>query len=79
MRASPAVGAALLRKDFRRACEIMVCQMHEVPSLQGSSGGSRRGSEWFLGVAVVPGGSRWFLVKGDGMFGLSLDDAWKGG
>eukprot|EP00435_Cladocopium_sp_Y103_P036684 s1847_g9.t1 len=29
MRASPAVGAALLQKDFRRACEVMVCQMHE--------------------------------------------------
>lgn len=29
MRPSPAVGAALLQKDFRRACEVMVCQMHE--------------------------------------------------
>ena len=29
LRASPEVGAALLAKEFQRACEVIVCRMHE--------------------------------------------------
>jgi len=66
MRPSPAVGAALLQKDFRRACEVMVCQMHEVRCRVPG------GSWWFL----VEG---WWDVRCEihrGMFGIILDDAW---